>query len=359
MKFTAISAGSLVSSTQTLLQTHHEYIFIHACFGFRLLHFPRWTWTEITQLHRFGFPQLELTHVFALFQKWGGVPRNVLTHHDPDGDWQASLLRALDSIDIGAFKHLMDYNALSDGMFCNRIFHLCVVCESPHCTLKPSRAGFYAMEGIELCSDICSQYVAQNIARSSHGKAIELLGICESSPLMSVFGGHLLESMLKKELMAGSTAQFVVRRLSDSDASADSFSFPSSTVIRALETFTPETLTLALEKKRSHIPSMFLLNVQVEQQLQFQTIEGIQHQLNALQFPVAKNFCAIDFIMPGLLPVNVTNAQSHKLVLSGVQNRGYLEISKHIRSLKRSSHVKSAAVKKATEADLLEQQQIK
>jgi hypothetical protein len=256
----------------------------------------------------------------------------VLTHTEPN--WQVQLESAAVNLtqQVDSLFSLSGVDSLSEGEISNRVVHMTVGVPDA----SPSSTEFYRLCGMRLCSQYVMDLLLERIFQRNADEVLTKINRFHSVPAFASVTGQLLERLILNHfstLGQHQSAMFVVRRLDDGASSSAIPDFKSLD-IDMLQLYSTEDLRKGL------IPtsvSVFKLFVQVPEVYEFVDIENLKGDVKALQKPRVSNFCGIDFILPGFLPVNVTLSPAYGLKLSGRglmdASRGFLEVREKLERL--------------------------
>jgi hypothetical protein len=264
----------------------------------------------LRQLRDAAFPAQSDQDFNERFRLWNGVPRNVVSHSDDDG-WQSELMRLADAVDPNLIAHLTSVESLSQGQLSNRIF-LMVLKSDENPKLTPDSLEFYALSYMRVCSDDIARRIFSRFADLTDMQARDLALTFDKQTALSVLGGKLIEKLAIVDFLRGGS--FEVRRLGTQRTLTHKDKWPE---------LTPAQLMGAAS---CTIPNEFKLVLQASTLKTFEKLTEVFHENDLMQVPESSNACAIDFLLPGNVPVNVTLNPAHKLVLSGSRRPGLLEV---------------------------------
>lgn len=301
----------------------------------RKYYFPLWEDEEILALRKHAFPNQDESEVVERLQTWGGVPRHVLTHPEPD--WQSELKRAADSTDVNMLQHMAFVDVLSEGQLSNRTFLIKTHAQNPDGgnARLATRPEFYMFWHMEVCSSQIAIRLANHFVAFSNAQSRHMAGHLQSHPGTSSMAGALIESLARDELLRG--GRFEVRRLN----AIHSASLPaSSSSLEPLELHELPTFRLEdLASTAVELPDRFAVTVPASEQRTFSEIEHLSavdasstRRLRWLLYSTNPNQTGFDFVLPGSILANVTINTSHPLHLSGEKNRGIVEAWQRLHS---------------------------
>lgn len=262
------------------------------------------------QLRSLAFPDQSKDDVDARIQKWGGVPRHVLTH--PEVSYQSQMLKNALTIDPRLFVRLATVDALSQEGVSNRVFVMDLQSDKDS-ALLPSDESFYQFVRMRICSTWIADRIYEQYLQFSLLEARHLATQFISRPELSVLGGKLVERLAIHDLAEGGT--FLVRRLKQAT--------PTNINSAKLKTLSTETFMLKVSLgQSSSIPDAFMLRLKPKELHQFRTLDDIKSSelggnMHMIQVPHSANFSCVDAILPGPIPANVTlDPTGHGLQLS-------------------------------------------
>jgi hypothetical protein len=305
-----------------------------------MLYFGLWLPGEMMQLYKNCFSDLDEAGVQARLEKWGGVPRNVLTHaHQRSiSNWETELENALATTDPRVIDSVLDIEKVSDGTrLSNRVFLISPLSQLPEGRqLKPADIEFYNFGSIRICSEHAATVVIRSYAQQKQLDARQLLADYSiTGGVASMVAGVLLQELSKNSFLFG--GKFVIRRLRAAGTSTESQStaYPSDAELRHLQTvslleFRAHFRGLSpggAQKPLQPLPGTFLLEVppmavdgmSPGAPTGFSQASDIHLDTDGklLQVAVKKNFAAIDYLL-GLILCNATLNAKHTIAHDGL-----------------------------------------
>lgn len=275
--------------TSPLKVVWHEFLKSGDC---RMLHFPMFSEDEILQCRTLCFPFLDELGVLDRFSRWGGVPRYVLGKLD-DSD-QKILEDAVPSITLDKLReYVASGRVTGDDDFSHRLLHLKIRGEVEE-GLSSSKANYYTVVRGELASAYVANLVHAHLENVGQENLRAFIWDSSGISSLAVLTGQLFEAEALKRLAAG--GDFVVRNLSTD--SVDVFELPATST---------RSFSSLEELSRNHGNDNKLIHV-----------------------PASKSFCAIDAVLPGSVPANVTLNTQHTICLEGKKRPGLVAIAQSL-----------------------------
>lgn len=255
-----------------------------------VLYFPVLSWEEIRAMAASCFPECSAESIAERYSRWGGIPRYVLSHGDEEGALLADAVAGVKAVELQAAGVEPAHGDASVGS--HRVFHIKVVGEVD-AGVSPHDPAYYRFHSRELASNYVTTALLRRKVDMLRDDMVRFVSAAAGEARLAATRGMVFEQLALERLSLG--GRFKVRSLvDDADAAGE------------------EWLDLPRAPRRS-----------------FQALSAVppaaapDEQLE----PMSKSFCAIDVVLAGLRPANVTVSAAHPVKLRGVHGGGLAEVA--------------------------------
>ena len=185
------------------------------------LYMPVWSWKELLKLREVCFPTVDDDKMKTVFERWGGIAREVLyyTNEDiEDAEENSDPLKA--AISWSSVDSIITTKALgTEGReVSHRLFH--AISSSPT----------YKLQGYEVASNYVNEELMKYWADASERKLKEFSMFSGGDPILGALRGHAFEYLAHKQLQAGGT--FDMKELGAENTVVSDLVLPKSALIK-------------------------------------------------------------------------------------------------------------------------------
>ena len=253
-----------------------------------VLYFPVLSWDETREMRSACFPDVSEASVVERYSRWGGIPRYVLSHVDEEGLLLADAIAGVKSSELQATGVEPAHGDASIGS--HRVFHVKVHGEMG-AELTTGDPAFYRLHSRELASKYVASALLLRRVDLLRDDMIRFVDAAAGEARLAATRGMVFEQLALERLSRG--GRFPFRSLVEEGEARSGWLDLPPVQRRKFEALPADAATMAGE--------------QLE--------------------PLSKSFCAIDVVLAGLRPANVTVSVAHPIKLRGVHGGGLADVA--------------------------------
>lgn len=188
----------LVDAPTVLITSPRKDIYDHFCrkrsCNGQPLYMPVWSWEELLKLHKSCFPAADLAEMNAVYLRWGGIAREVLSYRKENverrGTVNDPLSAAIGQIQVDTIVATMSVGTEGPAVS-HRLFH------------AVSSPPTYQLMGYEIASDYVNEELMKHWADVNEQKLMEFAVFSHSDPILGALRGTPSNTLLTNNCKQG------------------------------------------------------------------------------------------------------------------------------------------------------------